>query len=317
MSAGDQTHDDLTVINGIGPAREEWLRKALDVRTYADLAALTTDEIEQKLKADGYIAAPAVIESWVLQAQELSEEVSTTTYPIDEAYVEAVKEANSSGRNGDWKPYAAFMVEFLVHPVEGRQSEKRVAVHQVELGSMETLRSESWQDTEDEQILLWMLEHAGETTQSAEGIEEAGELVPSAKAPVGVQISQIQAFQPPLTEFPKNDNGTSEKFPENIKSSEPFNLGISFSLTGNTAESMAKSGADFRTRAYVTNVTTGSSLDLGEVTTGSLIEGKVDYNTLLSTSTLKPGTYQLWVTVAVQAAYATPDFSKGPLIAVV
>lgn len=315
MSLGNQAYDDLTVIMGIGQARQEWLRIALNVRTYADLAALTADEIDEKLRADSHIAAHASIESWILQAQGLVDEVTASIHPVGEASVEAAKGANSSARNGGWKPYASFVVEFQARLIEGRQTVKRTAVHHIE-----TDRGEFWHGAESKQLCWWILEQAGETAQPEEAdveVEEVGEPVPSAEAPVKVQIGQIQAFQPPLTEFPNGNDETAEKLPEVIKSSEPFNLGISFSLTGAAAESISKSQAIFRTRAYVTSVDTGSSFDLGEVMTDSLIEGKVDYNTMLTATTLEPGTYQLWVTVTVQTAYTIPDFIKGSLFNVV
>ena len=42
--------EDLTVISGIGKARQEWLRKTFHVRTLLDLAKLSADDIEAKLK---------------------------------------------------------------------------------------------------------------------------------------------------------------------------------------------------------------------------------------------------------------------------
>ena len=43
--------DDLTAIMGIGQARQIWFRETLNVQTYRDLAALSIDEIDSRLKA--------------------------------------------------------------------------------------------------------------------------------------------------------------------------------------------------------------------------------------------------------------------------
>ena len=61
--------DDLTVIDGIGAARQRWLREALHVATYADLAALPAHAISKRLRDEGKLAADAEIERWLAQAR--------------------------------------------------------------------------------------------------------------------------------------------------------------------------------------------------------------------------------------------------------
>ena len=68
MNLSDNSLDDLTMIKGIGPARQRWLKESLDVRTFGDLAALSADEIESRLKADRQIASRETIEAWIAQA---------------------------------------------------------------------------------------------------------------------------------------------------------------------------------------------------------------------------------------------------------
>ncbi|MHC4617193.1 MAG: hypothetical protein ACYTEQ_05505 [Planctomycetota bacterium] len=72
MSIANRESDDLTVINGIGPVRQRWLRESLDVYTLRDLAALSVDEIESRLKAEEQIISGSEIEAWIDQAQELA-----------------------------------------------------------------------------------------------------------------------------------------------------------------------------------------------------------------------------------------------------
>ena len=62
MHLGELPHDDLTILQGIGPARQQWLRASFGVRTFADLAALSPAAIEQRLKEDGQIARRLLIE---------------------------------------------------------------------------------------------------------------------------------------------------------------------------------------------------------------------------------------------------------------
>jgi hypothetical protein len=71
MNTSNKKRDDLTEINGIGPVRQEWLRESLDVYTFRDLAVLSVDEIESRLKTEGKIISRSEIEAWIDQAQEL------------------------------------------------------------------------------------------------------------------------------------------------------------------------------------------------------------------------------------------------------
>ncbi|MCK4471724.1 MAG: hypothetical protein KAW49_08045, partial [Anaerolineae bacterium] len=72
MNSSYREDEDLTVIKGIGPARQQWLRESFNVRTYGDLAVLSADEIESRLKAEGRIASRSEIEQWIARAQELA-----------------------------------------------------------------------------------------------------------------------------------------------------------------------------------------------------------------------------------------------------
>jgi hypothetical protein len=64
--------DDLTAIANIKETRQDWLRKTLNVQTYRDLATLSVDEIEARLKADGKIASRSMIQGWIDKAKELA-----------------------------------------------------------------------------------------------------------------------------------------------------------------------------------------------------------------------------------------------------
>ena len=51
-NSNNKEYDDLTVITGIKEARQRWLRKSLKVCTYADLAALSEDQIAAQAKSE-------------------------------------------------------------------------------------------------------------------------------------------------------------------------------------------------------------------------------------------------------------------------
>lgn len=77
-----QTHyDDLTVIKGIGRARQTWLRETLHVHTLHDLAGISPDDLAAKLKADRRPIKPDVAESWIAQARTLTASAAPAAPP--------------------------------------------------------------------------------------------------------------------------------------------------------------------------------------------------------------------------------------------
>ena len=57
-----------SIIKGIGPARQRWLKESLDVHTFRDLATLSVGETKSRLKADKQIASRETIEVWIAEA---------------------------------------------------------------------------------------------------------------------------------------------------------------------------------------------------------------------------------------------------------
>jgi hypothetical protein len=125
--------DDLTVIDGIGPARSEWLRASLGVTSYARLAALSADELVAALKAGGQVASRRIVEPWLEQARQLA----------------------AAAENADWVPLASFVVEFQGRKTTGAL---RTVVHHVEADD-----DEMWPGVEPRRASDWMLERAPES----------------------------------------------------------------------------------------------------------------------------------------------------------
>lgn len=151
--------DDLTVIEGIGAARSEWLRGELGVQTYADLAAMPVDEVVAGLKAAGQVASASVARGWVTRARELAE-------PAEPA---------------GWAPLASFVVEFQGHEATRAL---RTVVHHVEADE-----SETWLGVETGRAAHWMLERAPEAAAAAPA-EPADE--PPAAERSGVRIGPVR-----------------------------------------------------------------------------------------------------------------------------
>jgi len=231
MKSSEKAYDDLTVIRGIGPTRQRWLRESLNVRTYQDLATLSVDEIESRLKADGKIASRRRIEVWLVEAQELA--------TGDE---KVAKEANSPTREDGWKPFASFVVEFQTREVEGQAGERRTKAHH-----MEEDTGTYWPGIESRKLCQWMLDQIRDKV----GLEpeeydltqaQPAEAPPTEKPSAKIKISQIRVFQPPQSEAPTQSIEAGTPFQGFVKGDEPFTFEVDFELTGPAATDIAKNG---------------------------------------------------------------------------
>ena len=73
VSGGTGHADDLQVIKGIGPKTEEILH-GLDITTWEQVAAFTTDDIERVAEAIGNFTGRIERDAWIEQARELIEQ---------------------------------------------------------------------------------------------------------------------------------------------------------------------------------------------------------------------------------------------------
>jgi hypothetical protein len=138
--------DELSEIAGIGPARARWLRATLGVRGFRDLAALSPDDIERKLKAEGRAAVSRkTIESWVAEARARVGEKGEPAVPA--AQKGGVRDDEAAG----WKPAASFVVEFQLRAGEGAIEPWRTAVHYLEKDENET-----WAGVDCDGLCRWM-----------------------------------------------------------------------------------------------------------------------------------------------------------------
>ena len=129
---------DLSEISGIGPTRARWFEATFGVRNARDLAALSPDDIESRLKAEGRSnVSRATIESWLAEARRRAAQAkreSTTR-------TSAARPGKKSAAEGpiEWHPVASFVLEFQSRD-GGVATEKRwrTAGHYVEQDLDET-----------------------------------------------------------------------------------------------------------------------------------------------------------------------------------
>lgn len=175
-------HDELTAIKGIGASRQKWLQKTFKVQTYRDLADLSAEDIESRLKAEGKIVSRAEIETWIAQAEHL---------------------ATSTVKDDGWQPIASFVVEFQEHETESGIVEQRTKVHHVESD-----HTQLWGGIEQQALCRWMAEQLGDKApppslqKPLPVIEEARIEQAAAK----MEALTVPPAVPPFVEPPDSDS---------------------------------------------------------------------------------------------------------------
>lgn len=337
IHSNDREFDDLTAIKGIGPTRQQWLRGSLGVHTYQNLAALSVAEIETRLKAEGQVAARSVIEGWLVQARELAAAAgSSASHVVAAAETEAGEEANSQVKaglvsaqiaklaeveadgnvslpagEGEWKPFAAFVVEFQVRRMPGRAEEQRTKVHY-----MEADKEATWAGLEGQRLCQWMLAQLAKKEQPEQEETPRTEVKAPVTPPATVEITQIRAYQPPQTKALLGFGRAGQPFSGLIKGSDPFALEVSFGLVGPAAAELTKKQAVYQAQFNVHSLVTGANIHLGEAKPDVLVEGQLTYTAVLLQATLPPGMYRLRTLVTLQPVSAVPGYLEVPLLQV-
>jgi hypothetical protein len=146
--------DDLTAINGIGMARQKWLRESMGVRTYSALAALDPARLESQLREEGKIIAPGDIATWIAEARELA---SIQTSPA----------AAADLLSGDWQPVASFVVEYQ------QQGADDTAIYRTRVHYMETGEGYTYSGVAYGPVCQWIEAHSGLSEQQPASQPEA------------------------------------------------------------------------------------------------------------------------------------------------
>lgn len=143
--------EELSEIVGIGPARARWLREKFGVRGFGDLANLSAEDIQRRLKAEGRErVSRKTIESWVAQAR-VRASVEEGRPPITPAAKSA--RGRPRGEPTEWKPITSFVVEFQSRRGQGNGPAWRTSVHYLERDLNET-----WAGVDCGELCRWMTE---------------------------------------------------------------------------------------------------------------------------------------------------------------
>jgi hypothetical protein len=168
---------------------------------------------------------------------------------MESADEEVGNEDNSPAVDGDWKPFASFVVEFQARQVRGQVDELRTMAHHMEADA-----DTSWAGIESEQLCQWMLEQAGEKVrQEPEGEDliraEPADVRPTTGPSAEVKITQVRIFQPLQAEKSVGTIETDEPFRGIVRGDEPFAFEVSFELAGEAATEVAKREIKYEVRS--------------------------------------------------------------------
>ena len=299
MSINETLFADLTLIKGIGPARQQWLRQSFGVRSYADLAALLPDDIEAMLKADGQIARRSAVEEWVAQAQTLSGTAvprPLLTLPADEF--------------ADWHPFASFVVEIQAREEDGRTAATRTAVQHIERD-----KNATWPGIEREKLCNWIVAQVDEEVQRLTPL--APIVVPPAPQTavvvpfMSLSVVSLELNQPPEAAVIFRPE---RPLPVILCAERPFTLTLTLALDPPAAS---------HTKATVKTQLYGRGLQKGFIETRAVVASydiPAGCNTLiqeLGEFTFSTGQYQMQLTAVLQDSHIPPCYLELPLLQVI
>jgi hypothetical protein len=336
-------YDDLRKVKGIGQAREQWLRDTFNVRTFHDLAALSPDEVELRLKAEGQIVSRHTIEKWISEARRLDSEAERPALPTGE-------KKKPTAREG-WKPFASFVVEFQERETETGTSRQTVVHH------MEADKSKTWHGIEYRDISDWIAEQLGkEAAEPAaspavaqgfpgpemmfserlqEVLVKAERLLPGQVRPAGDKpyerprmTEQSIVAREPMTGFPATSGlqvrvaqleavqfATTRTPLSYITGGEPFALEAVLELSGLDAVDLKTQPKALGAEFFVSNLATGSVANLGSIPPVTLHRNVTSYKIRLPEVSLAPGLYRLQVVAQFEGAPVT-GYLDMPLLQV-
>lgn len=339
MNEHMRAYDDLSVISGIGPARQHWLSESLGINTFRGLALLSVTRAIEKLQADGHKISASELEHWIAAAQEKLQE----------------KQDNP---DKGWKPVAVFVLEFSKQSNIDETMVYRTIVHDMQ-GDI----SKKWAGLEGEQAFCWILHtlnkqlpegifvstetdkedvpttklaketSEAETTSRQEVLEPVsveheetkptqgdttGEQVPEAKKSLPgntvarISVERLSIEQPLYKQVPIRAERNNEPFAGDILGNTPFMLEAFFATQ--TKDDLNSKPYTYHAEFYADNRASGQRIFLGESMPQNLSPDKANHTARLSEVMLAPGTYRIHVLITVETSPTARGHFLAPLL---
>jgi hypothetical protein len=134
---------------------------------------------------------------------------------------------------------------------------------------------------------------------------------------VTVEITQIQAFQPPHAGTPVGIGRGGRPFSGFGRSGEPLALQVSLALAGPTAAVVAKEQVAYCAQFCAGDLSTGERTHLGDTKPDALVEGNMSYTATVPRVTFQPGLYRLLVLTTVETTPPSVGYLEVPMLQVV
>jgi len=300
--------DDFTLIKGIGSKTHDWLTLKLNIQTFKELAALSSDDLEAQLRNSGRAVSLLYIEEWRAQAEELAALKDSSSQHLGQSMPGEMNETtNAASATFEWKTLASFVVEFQNQVIDDKSVARRTTVHH-----MEEDKSESWQGIEEMELCKWMLDKLSDDSAISMRQDDVAENPAARKiSPLTVEINDIRIIQPWFGNVPHSLSWEPHESIGFSKSNEPFSFEIAFKLSGSNAGNIRPSINKSTASIYLRNLSTFEKTSL-QTTKATLSDASnSSYSAFLPQTGMLTGFYHLTFAVTVEL-----DDKTAPLAAV-
>lgn len=257
------TQDDLTKIKGIGPARQKWFVEAFAVSNFTDLAALSVDEIETRLKADGRSASRSEIEEWLVQANTLAGEKN-------------------------WKTLATFVVNYQANQLPDGNLEFQTTAHFIEKD-----KNKVWSEIQQEQICEWMQNQFELPKLKTTGkLQDTPGKSASTIYPLQVTANQVRLQQAP--DYEATTNLLEDRiFLGHVSHERPLSLELDFQTRDHSGNEVWVVPDDYQVQCHLHNLRTGDTSVLAMNNGYPDDEERTGQSVFLSELSLMSGIYEM------------------------
>ncbi|HEY9659720.1 MAG TPA: hypothetical protein V6C65_14785, partial [Allocoleopsis sp.] len=162
-------------------------------------------------------------------------------------------------------------------------------------------------------------------------------------SPLVLEITEIKVWQPAKMEKPTSEKSKSRKsksrkskseacepekaitanlakrsLPGLIQQAKPFDLEVTFQITGSGAMDLTREQLHYHSEAYIRDYTTGKTVSLGRSAAQTLVAEELTYTSRFTNISFQnPGSYRLQVVTKLDRGYASPVFLELPFVQVI
>lgn len=321
VSSKDRQFDDLTMIRGISPPRQEKLNEEFDIYTLEDMATVSDETAKAVAKAIRGVSLN-MVKDWRASARE---ELSSSP-DTEEEGAGINEEAESSDTESEWKSLASFVVVVQARQVEYGERELRIDVlhRETDLHGAWPDDDADWMGLRSPQPWEWIVAQVDRTGEAVLEAKQEAPIKPKSDGPTPIRVPQakvkvthIHAYQPIDARAPVGVGKAGGFFRGTVRGDEPFALEACFELAATNGADAAQQGGTYHAQFYASNRSTGERIYLNSTEPERFIENQSSYTAMLPSATLPPGNYKLQVLVRLGDRVQGLGFLEVPMLLVV